>query len=622
MNKKNGEGSLVFLVAKTILLCNLIFSHKLLRSFRSKHVGLNKSIFLFLYVINFSGGVVAESFDEASLNDKLVTLELKRTQSPQFVSDSLKDIKKLINKMSLEQRYRYVLLQAHSYGIAGKPNDAFQLLNQQLKNEFPIHLKHYKARTLSLLANSYSHYNYFSDALKTLHQLLPLLSEVNDIESEVIGYRLAIELFGELRMRNEALSYANVLYSKFDEIVSPRHKCFVAFNYAESFLGVYGSSPSLWSKVESLYANAYELCNTANEKMIMAVSALGQSNMLIKRRAFLEARELAKHGLDLSISIPYPHDIAEGYLTLARIDISESLYQAGLVELKKALDISLTLGDSKLLSKVYKPLAKLSEELGESEKALEYLKLYQQHHEKILGEIQSKIIAFETTKLDYLEKERQIRYLNKDRELYTAKAELTESQRNNERMMFLLICGSLVVLTLFAINMTLQKRKYMRLAQFDALTGIFNRGTGQNLAENRYIKDSMSGIDFSVVLFDLDRFKSVNDNYGHAMGDWVLKKVCEVVSKECRSSDIFTRFGGEEFVLFMPNTSESVAREVAVKCKARILAIDTRYSGHEFTISASFGVATSTEKDLSLDPILQRADIAMYQSKEQGRERD
>ncbi|WP_394392173.1 GGDEF domain-containing protein [Shewanella woodyi] len=336
---------------------------------------------------------------------------------------------------------------------------------------------------------------------------------------------------------------------------------------------------------------------------------------------FGSAREKIGEAIKLSIAIPYLLDVAGAYILLSEIERAENNNKLALSNINRALDIAVTLKDEGVLAVIYKSLSELNEKLGTTDNALSYLKLYQQHHEKILGETQSKIIAFETTKLDYLEKERQIRYLNKDRELYTAKAELTESQRNNERMMFLLICGSLVVLTLFAINMTLQKRKYMRLAQFDALTGIFNRGTGQNLAENRYIKDSMSGIDFSVVLFDLDRFKSVNDNYGHAMGDWVLKKVCEVVSKECRSSDIFTRFGGEEFVLFMPNTSESVAREIAAKCKSRILAIDTRYSGHEFTISASFGVATSTEKDLSLDPILQRADIAMYQSKEQGRER-
>jgi diguanylate cyclase (GGDEF)-like protein len=105
------------------------------------------------------------------------------------------------------------------------------------------------------------------------------------------------------------------------------------------------------------------------------------------------------------------------------------------------------------------------------------------------------------------------------------------------------------------------------------------------------------------------------------MGDWVLKKVCEVVSTECRSGDIFTRFGGEEFALFMSNTDNDTAKKVAEKCRAQILAIETRYSGHEFTISASFGVATSTVKDLSLDPIIQRADVAMYQSKEHGRDR-
>ncbi|WP_232847231.1 tetratricopeptide repeat-containing diguanylate cyclase [Shewanella nanhaiensis] len=556
-----------------------------------------------------------------TIDESLSSLELIRSQSPEVVSNQLLILSPKFDVMNQEQQYRFTLLQSHSYALSGDFEGATDPLITLLSKPFSEENLKYRIRMMILLTNIYSHFAYYVDTLKMLHQLLPLLPDVEDIEAEVHGYTLAAGIFGKLELHEEALKYSRELFSKIDKMKSPRHQCFTSYSYADSVYAAYGDDEARFLQIQTLYGDLYRYCAIANEKMIMSSSLLGQAKILFYLKDFNNARKKIDEAITLSTEIPYLLDIARAYILLSEIERAENNNKLALIYINNALEAALKVKEEEVILLVYKSLSEINEKLGMTDKALVHLKLHQQYSEKILDRNHSAVIAFETTKLDYLEKEHQIRYLNKDRELYTAKAELTESQRNNERMMLLLICGSLVVLTLFAINMTLQKRKYMRLAEFDLLTGIFNRGTGQDLAENRYIKDSMSGIDFSVILFDLDDFKRVNNNYGHAMGDWVLKKVCEVVNKECRSSDIFTRFGGEEFALFMPNTSESVAREVAEKCKARILAIDTRYSGHEFTIRARFGISTSTEKDLSLDSILQRADIAMYQSKQQARER-
>ncbi|WP_064791869.1 tetratricopeptide repeat-containing diguanylate cyclase [Shewanella woodyi] len=556
-----------------------------------------------------------------TIDESLSSLELIRSQSPEVVSNQLLTLSPKFDVMNREQQYRFTLLQSHSYALSGDYLGASGPLITQLAKPFSEKNAKYRIRMMTLLTNIYSHFDYYADALKTLHQLLPLLADVDDIEGKVHGYIVAAGIFGKIELHEEALKYSGELFSKIDKMKSARNQCFALYSYVDSIHVAYGDDEARFLQIQSLYGDLYRYCAIANEKMIMSSSLLGQAKVLFYSKDFDNAREKIDKAIKLSTEIPYLLDVALAYILLSEVESAENNNKLALTYINQALELALKVKEETQITKAYKLLSKFNEKLGMTDKALVHLKLHQQYREKILDRNHNAVIAFETTKLDYLEKEHQIHYLNKDRELYTAKAELAESQRNNERMMLILICGCLVVLTLFAINMTLQKRKYMRLAQFDVLTGIFNRGTGQNLAENRYIKDSMSGTDFSVILFDLDDFKRVNNNYGHAMGDWVLKKVCEVVNKECRSSDIFTRFGGEEFAIFMPNTSESVAREVAEKCKARVLAIDTRYSGHEFTISARFGISTSTEKDLSLDPILQRADIAMYQSKQQARER-
>lgn len=165
-----------------------------------------------IYVALSCGYVSAHTFELSELDEQLSLLESKRTQSLQFVSDSLKELKPLANKMSAEQKYRYTLLLAHSKIMLGQQNEAFLLLKQQVISPFPTELMHYKARSLSLLSNGYAHYNHFADALNILHQLLTLLSEIDDIESEMEVYRIAIEIFAEMNMGTEALKYANLLY--------------------------------------------------------------------------------------------------------------------------------------------------------------------------------------------------------------------------------------------------------------------------------------------------------------------------------------------------------------------------------------------------------------------------
>ena len=124
--------------------------------------------------------------------------------------------------------------------------------------------------------------------------------------------------------------------------------------------------------------------------------------------------------------------------------------------------------------------------------------------------------------------------------------------------------------------------------------------------------------DFSLVLFDLDKFKQVNDSYGHAVGDWALQAVVSAVGEQVRNDDIFARIGGEEFAVFLPATSEQKAREMAERCRAAVAAIDSTSSGLEFQLTASFGVAWMKRHTPNVQKLMKRADAAVYQAKAQG----
>lgn len=166
-------------------------------------------------------------------------------------------------------------------------------------------------------------------------------------------------------------------------------------------------------------------------------------------------------------------------------------------------------------------------------------------------------------------------------------------------------------------NKKIQKQ-LQELAQTDRLTGIKNRLKLEEVLAYeierafRYAENKLS-----LILFDVDRFKEVNDNYGHDIGDEVLKEVSKVVSNNIRKSDIFGRWGGEEFLLILPNTNLEQARKLAQKLK-RI--IEKSKMPKEFTITASFGVSEFKEGD-NMDALLKRADNRLYDAKRAGRNR-
>lgn len=149
----------------------------------------------------------------------------------------------------------------------------------------------------------------------------------------------------------------------------------------------------------------------------------------------------------------------------------------------------------------------------------------------------------------------------------------------------------------------------------DKLTGLFNRHKLDEILEIDYERSARGGYTFSVILLDVDHFKSVNDNFGHNNGDLVLKEVAQLLKKRVRKSDLVGRWGGEEFIIVCPNTELEQAASLAEEVRANIAKQQFNNVGN---ITASFGLAEHKPKE-SLKELLHRADTALYSAKETGR---
>lgn len=156
-------------------------------------------------------------------------------------------------------------------------------------------------------------------------------------------------------------------------------------------------------------------------------------------------------------------------------------------------------------------------------------------------------------------------------------------------------------------------------ATTDALTGVYNRRYLIELGESELAKARQMSLPFTVVLMDLDRFKQINDRFGHAVGDRALQEVARCFRAGVRSSDIVGRYGGDEFALILFGATEEQARQVLERLQSCMEHLGLQEQGEPLHISASFGGVTCNGRCYApLDELLRRADHALYCAKEQG----
>lgn len=194
-------------------------------------------------------------------------------------------------------------------------------------------------------------------------------------------------------------------------------------------------------------------------------------------------------------------------------------------------------------------------------------------------------------------------------------AHVIEDALNEEFLRLLeVISGNMSI----ALENTWLYEKMHDLATIDAVTGVYNRSYFNQVVEEELIK-AMNRNPISIVMCDLDYFKSVNDNYGHLFGDRVLKEVAQIMQSNIRGGDILARYGGEEFAIILPKADSEQAYAVIERLRQKIEDTVIEDKKNSIYTTVSFGVAAYPEDGASVRKIIQKADEALYQAKKEGR---
>lgn len=191
-----------------------------------------------------------------------------------------------------------------------------------------------------------------------------------------------------------------------------------------------------------------------------------------------------------------------------------------------------------------------------------------------------------------------------------------QDQRKSFYMIFAALNVLLILLILFSIYYRISQKKIEDMATFDFLTQTFSRGVLFNKLEIEFDRYRRYGKTFSLIMIDIDHFKQINDTHGHGAGDTVLKGIAEIIKTRIRKSDSLGRYGGEEFIILLPETEKDNA-VVAAENLRQAIAAHSFYKIGIVTISS--GVTEMNDTIDTVDSLIDETDKKLYRAKQEGR---
>lgn len=249
-------------------------------------------------------------------------------------------------------------------------------------------------------------------------------------------------------------------------------------------------------------------------------------------------------------------------------------------------------------------------------------------NDKSLKSLKDKIISKNDNLIEYTEdgdnyliKTKYIAELNLYLSVEAKVSNLTKDMQNIFYFnLFASLLVTLIITLLIVFIVSTNNKKILHLAEFDSLTGMINRRRFKEKFEYFLLLFKRDEKKLSLVFFDIDDFKDVNDTFGHNIGDQVLKEFATIIKSHLRETDLAGRWGGEEFTILLIDCNIEEAKIITEKLRKSIENSQGLHSLVQTSLSASFGITELTHDD-DIDTVIKRADSAMYTSKEEGKNR-
>ena len=543
------------------------------------------------------------------IDQQLLKADSERTANfPQFVA-ILQSVQQHSEQLTQQQRDYLRYLEAWKNAYEGDNETAIASLNSIADEVSDPGLR---LRAGSTAINLLEVSKRYSEAFARLSSLLALLPKVSDKAARQQLLMNAAQLYVDSGLNPLALSYSQTVI---DEDWDGRGVC--KGNRVKLYaLYQSGSLKAVTPVLQSAIDNCVKVGELANADLIRVTEVLV---------------DLDLNKVDAAVQILRDHydevKSTRNPRLLARFDelLAEAYRRKGVPALAResalrALGLPMKEFDDQLVN-AYRVLYEVAKSQGDFKSALEYHEQYFTVDTAYLDDLSARQLAYQKVNHENIANKLQLDALNKENHVLQLQRELSGKAMETSRLYIALLIMVLVFIGLWAYRTKRSQLHFQNLSQLDGLTGICNRPHFIAQAEKMLDASRRSGELQCIILFDLDHFKSINDRYGHATGDFVLKRTVSACKLHLEKGDVFGRFGGEEFAILLPSCSAEEGRERAERLRVTIASITAYHGTTKATVSASFGVATTNTSGHGLGQLLAHADTALYAAKRDGRNR-
>lgn len=276
---------------------------------------------------------------------------------------------------------------------------------------------------------------------------------------------------------------------------------------------------------------------------------------------------------------------------------------------------------SEPLRDAYGVLFRIEKRHGNATAALAYYERYVAQDKRYLNDVNARALAYQVAQQQVATKKLETEELGKQNSVLKLQQALDAKAAETSRLYITLLVILLTAIALWLFRTMRSQRRFKRMATRDGLTGILNHQHFIHEA-GRVLRLLEKKLEHACLIsIDLDHFKQVNDTYGHAMGDVVLKLAVAICQQHLRPSDLFGRLGGEEFGILLHDCSREQGLDIANRIRIAIGTTPMEQDGSGVSISASVGLASTDTSGYELQRLCKEADAALYRAKRAGRNR-
>ncbi|MEJ1095132.1 MULTISPECIES: GGDEF domain-containing protein [unclassified Pseudoxanthomonas] len=541
---------------------------------------------------------------------RLRQAESARSSDPKAFQEILGQLNAREEKASPPQKEQLQYLNAYARVFQGRPEQAIPEARQLIAVSTNFDMKF---RAGALIVNAHALNRQFVEGLRQLEETLALMDRVRSSELRHQGLGVAALIHSQIGQHKVALHYAERILG--DEPTG-RTYCLARQVKLQALqnLAILPGDETVFNEAidQCLQLREYAAANFIRITLARKWAAEGQREMAIS---------LLERHLPEVEATRYQHLVGEVKALLAELmlekgeTVAAERYALGAIALNTSIHSSLTLASAN------KTMYEIAQRRGDTQTALSAYKSYAEADKAYLNEIKAREMAYQIVRQETLQKSQQISLLDKQNQVLQLQSKLDQKSAQNTRLIVMLLVMLVASIGYWAYKIKRVQLSLKQMAETDALTGVCNRHHFTLQAERALAQCARAGEEVSLIMFDLDHFKLVNDRYGHQTGDWVLKQVADACKGFCRRIDVLGRLGGEEFAILMYGCDLRGATRVAEDCRVRLAQIDSRETGHTFAVTASFGVTSSALSGYSLAKLLSHADKVLYRAKHLGRNR-